>query len=50
MQVLANFLSTPLAAGVDGEAVGWPYIAFDLDPSVVKVNENYIIILVPRNF
>lgn len=37
-QVLANFLSTPLAAGVDGEAVGWPFIAFDLDPSVVKAS------------
>ncbi|KAH6833132.1 K+ efflux antiporter 3 [Perilla frutescens var. hirtella] len=34
-QVLANFLSTPLASGIDGDA-GWPYVAFDLDPSVVK--------------
>ncbi|XP_057989532.1 K(+) efflux antiporter 3, chloroplastic isoform X2 [Hevea brasiliensis] len=36
-QVLANFLSAQLAAGVDGEVVGWPYVAFDLNPSVVKV-------------
>ncbi|XP_073024871.1 K(+) efflux antiporter 3, chloroplastic-like isoform X2 [Primulina eburnea] len=36
-QVLANFLSTPLASGIDGNA-GWPYIAFDLDPSVVKAS------------
>ncbi|PWA96389.1 K+ efflux antiporter 3 [Artemisia annua] len=34
-QVLANFLSTPLATGIDGEA-GWPFVAFDLDPSIVK--------------
>ncbi|KAF3435851.1 hypothetical protein FNV43_RR22943 [Rhamnella rubrinervis] len=34
--VLANFLSTPLASGVDGDAVGRPFVAFDLDPSVVK--------------
>ncbi|XP_071721694.1 K(+) efflux antiporter 3, chloroplastic [Rutidosis leptorrhynchoides] len=32
-QVLANLLSTPLASG---ENVGWPYVVFDLDPSVVK--------------
>ncbi|KAK9905227.1 hypothetical protein M0R45_000421 [Rubus argutus] len=25
-QVLANFLSTPLASGIDGEALGWPYL------------------------
>ncbi|XP_050364559.1 K(+) efflux antiporter 3, chloroplastic isoform X1 [Argentina anserina] len=37
-QVLANFLSTPLASGIDGEALGWPYVAFDLDPSVVKAS------------
>lgn len=42
MQVLANFLSSPLAVGVDGDLVAWPYVAFDLDPSVVKVNENDI--------
>lgn len=35
-QVLANFLSTPLASGVDSDIVGWPYVAFDLDLSVVK--------------
>lgn len=35
-QVLANFLSTPLASGIDSEPVGWPYVAFDLNPSVVK--------------
>ncbi|KAH7517677.1 K(+) efflux antiporter 3, chloroplastic isoform X2 [Ziziphus jujuba] len=35
-QVLANLLSTPLASGVDGDALGLPYVAFDLDPSVVK--------------
>ncbi|XP_042005254.1 K(+) efflux antiporter 3, chloroplastic-like [Salvia splendens] len=36
-QVLANFLATPLASGIDGDA-GWPYVAFDLDPSVVKTS------------
>ncbi|KAI3509445.1 hypothetical protein L1887_24716 [Cichorium endivia] len=36
-QVLANFLATPLASGLDGDA-GWPYVAFDLDPSVVKAS------------
>ncbi|XP_027347537.1 K(+) efflux antiporter 3, chloroplastic isoform X3 [Abrus precatorius] len=35
-QVLANFLSNPLATGGDSDAVGWPYVAFDLDPTVVK--------------
>ncbi|ESQ38115.1 hypothetical protein EUTSA_v10028445mg [Eutrema salsugineum] len=35
-QVLANFLSTPLVSGVDSDLVGWPYIGFDLNPSVVK--------------
>ncbi|MQL75211.1 hypothetical protein Taro_007581 [Colocasia esculenta] len=35
-QVLANFLSTPLASGLDGNAMGWPYVAFDLNPGVVK--------------
>ncbi|KAG4398555.1 hypothetical protein AAZX31_08G062800 [Glycine max] len=35
-QVLANFLSNPLASGGDSDEVGWPYVAFDLDPSVVK--------------
>ena len=37
VQVLANFLSTPLAAGLGGDAAGWPYVAFDLDPGRVKV-------------
>ncbi|XP_075475020.1 K(+) efflux antiporter 3, chloroplastic-like, partial [Primulina tabacum] len=36
-QVLANFLSTPLASVIDGVA-GWPYVAFDLDPSIVKAS------------
>jgi voltage-gated potassium channel Kch len=35
-QVLANFLSTPLATGLGGDAGGWPYVAFDLDPGRVK--------------
>ncbi|XP_065870634.1 K(+) efflux antiporter 3, chloroplastic [Euphorbia lathyris] len=35
-QVLANFLSAPLTAGVDADLSGWPYVAFDLNPSVVK--------------
>ncbi|KAJ8638204.1 hypothetical protein MRB53_012471 [Persea americana] len=35
-QVLANFLSTPLASGLSGDLSGWPYIAFDIDPGVVK--------------
>lgn len=35
-QVLANFLSAPLASGSDGDARGWPYVAFDVDPAVVK--------------
>ncbi|KAL3614413.1 K(+) efflux antiporter 3, chloroplastic [Castilleja foliolosa] len=37
-QVLANFLSTPLVAGSDNRDAGWPYVAFDLDPSVVKTS------------
>ncbi|KAF4381430.1 hypothetical protein G4B88_029785 [Cannabis sativa] len=37
-QVLANLLSTPLAAGVDSDSLGCPYVAFDLDPSVVKTS------------
>lgn len=45
LQVLANFLSTPLASGIDGDALGWPYVAFDLDPSVVKVNEILFVLL-----
>ncbi|XP_061341267.1 uncharacterized protein LOC133287636 [Gastrolobium bilobum] len=38
-QVLANFLSNPLASGGDSDAVGWPYVAFDLDRTVVKWEE-----------
>ncbi|GMI74399.1 K+ efflux antiporter 3 [Hibiscus trionum] len=37
-QVLANFLSTPLAAGVEGDFMGLQYIAFDLNLSVVKAS------------
>ncbi|KAL0559812.1 hypothetical protein IC582_000189 [Cucumis melo] len=37
-QVLANFLSTPLASGIDGNTPGWPYVAFDIDLSVVKTS------------
>lgn len=44
MQVLANFLSTPLASGLDGDLIGWPYVAFDLNPSVVKVEMGYALI------
>lgn len=39
MQVLANFLATPLASGLDGDSVGQAYVAFDLDVSIVKVND-----------
>ncbi|KAL3515438.1 hypothetical protein ACH5RR_022340 [Cinchona calisaya] len=39
-QVLANFLSAPLVSGLDGDTVGVgrPYVAFDLDLSVVKAS------------
>uniref|UniRef100_A0A2P2LF12 Glutathione-regulated potassium-efflux system protein kefB n=1 Tax=Rhizophora mucronata TaxID=61149 RepID=A0A2P2LF12_RHIMU len=37
-QVLVNFLSAPLTSGADGDVVGWPYVAFDLNPSVVKAS------------
>ncbi|XP_078430655.1 K+ efflux antiporter 3 [Wolffia australiana] len=37
-QVLANFLATPLASGLDGDSMGWPYVAFDLNPTVVKAS------------
>ncbi|TQD77709.1 hypothetical protein C1H46_036770 [Malus baccata] len=37
-QVLANFLSTPLASGINSDNLGWPFVAFDLDPSVVKAS------------
>ncbi|GJV64192.1 K(+) efflux antiporter 3, chloroplastic [Tanacetum coccineum] len=33
--LLATFLTTPLATGIYGEAE-WPFVAFDLDPSIVK--------------
>ncbi|RYR55646.1 hypothetical protein HN873_020562 [Arachis hypogaea] len=36
MEVLANFLSNPLASGGDSDAAGWPYLAFDLDPALVN--------------
>lgn len=36
-QVLANFLAAPLASGVD-DVAGWPYVAFDIDLSVVKAS------------
>ncbi|MCO5608427.1 hypothetical protein L7F22_062637 [Adiantum nelumboides] len=35
-QVLANFLSTPLASGLGGDSAGWQFVAFDLDPAQVK--------------
>ncbi|XLR70384.1 K(+) efflux antiporter 3, chloroplastic isoform X2 [Arachis ipaensis] len=35
-EVLANFLSNPLASGGDSDAAGWPYLAFDLDPALVN--------------
>jgi hypothetical protein len=41
LQVLANFLSTPLASGVEEGNVGRPYVAFDLNLSVVKVDIVY---------
>jgi hypothetical protein len=41
LEVLAKFLSTPLASGLEEGNVGWPYVAFDLNPSVVKVNIIY---------
>ncbi|PIN16903.1 Apoptotic ATPase [Handroanthus impetiginosus] len=34
-KVLANFLSTLLVSGINSDA-GWPDVAFDLDPFVVK--------------
>ncbi|CAM8926691.1 unnamed protein product [Rhodiola kirilowii] len=37
-QILANFLSTPLASGLDGNFEGWPYVAFELDLSIVKAS------------
>lgn len=38
IKVLANLLSNPLASGGDSAGIGWPYVAFDLDPRVVKVS------------
>ena len=38
VKVLANFLCNPLASGGDSDAAGWPYVAFDLNPTVVKVS------------
>ncbi|GJY82935.1 K(+) efflux antiporter 3, chloroplastic [Tanacetum coccineum] len=35
--LMKNFLSTPLATGIDGEA-GWPFVAFNLDPFIVKAS------------
>ncbi|GBG71072.1 hypothetical protein CBR_g8371 [Chara braunii] len=35
-QILANFLSTPLATWSNSENVAWPYVAFDLEPKRVK--------------
>jgi hypothetical protein len=45
-QVLANFLSIPLAAGLGGDSAGWPYVAFDLDPGRVKVTKRVLLHLV----
>ncbi|VFQ68414.1 unnamed protein product [Cuscuta campestris] len=39
IQVLANLLSAPLASGLN-RGVGCPYVAFDLDPSVVKASRD----------
>jgi len=38
IKVLANFLGSPFASGVDSVSVGWPYVVFDLNPTVVKVS------------
>ncbi|XP_012572450.1 K(+) efflux antiporter 3, chloroplastic isoform X2 [Cicer arietinum] len=35
-QVLANLLSNPLASEGDSDTIGWPYVAFDIDPRVVQ--------------
>lgn len=35
-QVLAKFLSAPLSFGIEKDTEGWPYVAFDLNPVVVK--------------
>ncbi|TKY71552.1 K(+) efflux antiporter 3 [Spatholobus suberectus] len=36
LKVLANFLSNPMVSGEDSDVLRWPYVAFDLDPIVVK--------------
>jgi hypothetical protein len=39
IKVLANLLSNPMASGGDSsDGIGWPYVAFDIDPRVVKVS------------
>ncbi|KAM3253799.1 hypothetical protein ACQJBY_047723 [Aegilops geniculata] len=35
-QVLAKFLAAPLSFGLERDTEGWPYVAFDLNPAVVK--------------
>uniref|UniRef100_A0A0D9Y1I3 RCK N-terminal domain-containing protein n=1 Tax=Leersia perrieri TaxID=77586 RepID=A0A0D9Y1I3_9ORYZ len=35
-KVLAKFLSAPLSFGLEKDTEGWPYVAFDLNPAVVK--------------
>ncbi|CAI8618019.1 unnamed protein product [Vicia faba] len=35
-QVLANLLSNPMASEGDSDAIGWPYVVFDIDARVVK--------------
>ena len=39
-QVLANFLSTPLVAALDGDLSGMPYVEVDLDPTVRNTARN----------
>ncbi|VAI26855.1 unnamed protein product [Triticum turgidum subsp. durum] len=34
--VLAKFLAAPLSFGLERDTEGWPYVAFDLNPAVVK--------------
>lgn len=38
LQVLAKFLAAPLSFGLERDTEGWPYVAFDLNPAVVKVD------------
>uniref|UniRef100_A0ACD5X6Z8 Uncharacterized protein n=1 Tax=Avena sativa TaxID=4498 RepID=A0ACD5X6Z8_AVESA len=35
-EVLAKFLAAPLSFGLEQDTEGWPYVAFDLNPAVVK--------------